>query len=213
MATIRFQIGPGSTADATYGPAPPRSLITLSELQYAVYPFTDRFEVPFTIYGNSTVLAEIRQRYQDWPMDLREIRSFESFESTGYLITPLRARHTPGEDCVNYLIERDGRRLVYATDTGVWPEDTFKYLEGNPIHLLVLECTNAFQPSTYLGHLDLESFTYVVNRLRSSGCLVEGSRVVTTHHAAAGGARFCDLESVLAPLGAEPGFDGMLIEV
>lgn len=187
--------------------------LTLSELQYAVYPFTERFEVPFPIYANATVLDEIRRRYPDWPIDLCEVRSFETFESSGYRISPLRARHTPGEDCVNYLIERDGRRLVYATDTGVWSDETFEFLIGTQVHLLVLECTNAFQPSTYLGHLDMEGFSYMIKRLRSSGVLANDSRVITTHHSAAGGARHCDLPSALAPLGAEPGYDGMLLEV
>jgi len=187
--------------------------LTLSELQYAVYPFTDRFEVPFPIYGNATVIGEIRNRYIDWPMDLHEVRSFETFESSGYRISPLRARHTPGEDCLNFLIEREGKRLVYATDTGVWPDETFEFLLGTHVDLLVLECTNAFQPSTYLGHLDMDGFGYMLNRLRTTKVLGSDSRVVTTHHSAAGGARYCDLQAALAPLGAEPGYDGMLIRV
>ncbi len=187
--------------------------LTLSELQYALFPFTESFESPFPIFANPTVLDEIRRRYPDWPLELHEIRSFCPFESAGYRINPLRARHTPGEDCFNFLIERGGRRLVYATDTGVWSDETFEALKGAALHLLVIECTNAFQPSSYLGHLDLDGLGYVLNRLRATGAVTADTRVVTTHHAAQGGARHCDLHAALAPLDAEPGFDGMLIEV
>jgi phosphoribosyl 1,2-cyclic phosphate phosphodiesterase len=187
--------------------------LTLSELQYAVHPFTDRLEMPFPIFGNETVIDQIAFRYQDWPMELIKIRSFETFESAGYKITPLRARHTPGEECFNFLIEREGRRLIYATDTGVWTDETFEYLAGTVVHLLVLECTNAFRPATYLGHLDFDGFRYMLERMRKGGTLTEESRIVTTHHAATGGARHCDLQGTLAPLGAEPGYDGMIIEV
>ena len=186
--------------------------LALDQLQYALYPFTDRLEMPFPIFGNATVLDLIRARYPDWPMELVEIHAFETFASVGYRITPLRARHTPGEECLNFLIEREGRRLVYATDTGVWPDETFAHLRDDPLDLLVIECTNALRPSPYVGHLDLDGLTYVLGRLRAEGVLRASTRIVTTHHSALGGARHCDLCAALAPLGAEPGFDGMRLE-
>ncbi len=187
--------------------------LAVDELQYALYPFTDRHEMPFPIFGNTTVLRLIRERYPEWPMELIEIHAFVPFESAGYRITPLRARHTPGEECLNFLVEREGRRLVYATDTGVWPEETFAFLADRPLDLFIVECTNTFRPSSYMGHLDLDGLGYMLGRLRNGGSLVSSTRIVTTHHAAIGGARHCDLRTALAPLGAEPGFDGMLLEV
>ena len=185
----------------------------ISQLQYALYPFTASHALPFPIYGNEVVLEKIQAHYPDWPFDLVRMAPFEPFETAGYRITPLRARHTPDEECFNFLIERDGRKLVYATDTGVWPEETIAHLRGVRLDLLVVECTNAFQPSTYLGHLDLQSLSYLLSRLREVGTLDAASRVVTTHHSAAGGARHCDLVPALAQLDAEPGYDGMLLEV
>ena len=185
----------------------------ISQLQYALYPFTESHALPFPIYGSDTVLDKIRAAYPDWPFELIRMAAFEPFESAGYRITPLRARHTPGEECFNFLIERDGRRLVYATDTGVWPEETLDYVRGVRLDLFVVECTNAFCPSDYLGHLDLQTLGDLLRRLREGGTLDRTSRVVTTHHSAAGGARHCDLIPALLPLGAEPGYDGMLLLV
>lgn len=187
--------------------------LNLAELQYALYPFTDEVEMPFPIGANSTVLDIIRDRYRNWPMELVELQSFQPYHSTGYQIVPLKATHTPGEECFNFLIEREGRRLIYATDTGIWSDETIDFLRNVELDLLVIECTNAYVPSTYLGHLDFEGLSYVLDRLRTNGTLHGSSRVVTTHHAASGGARHCDLVTVLAPLGAEPGYDGMLITV
>ena len=187
--------------------------LALPELQYALYPFTDALALPFPIFANATVLDAIRARYPKWPLELIELRAFVPFESAGYRITPLRARHTPGEECFNYMIERAGRRLVYATDTGVWPDETFEALRGVRIDLLVVECTNAFCPMEYVGHLDLKGLAAMLARLRAEGSLEASGRVVTTHHAAAGEARHCDLEEALRPLGAEPGYDGVLLQV
>ena len=187
--------------------------LALAELQYALYPFTEAYEMRFPIFANPTVLGEIEARYPGWPLELVEIQAFSPYRTTGYEITPLRARHTPGEECLNFLIERRGRRLIYATDTGVWSDETIDFLKNAPIDLFVIECTNAFQPSTYIGHLDLDGLAYMLSRLRRGGTLTASTRIVTTHHAAVGGARHCDLRTALATLGAEPGFDGMLIEV
>ena len=187
--------------------------LALSELQYALYPFTEELELPFPIYASPTVLDLIRERYADWPMELVEIRAFQSVETAGYRFVPLRAHHTPGEECFNFMVEREGRSLIYATDTGIWSDETLDFLRGGRIDLLVIECTNAYVPSSYEGHLDFEGLAYVLDRLRLGGTLTASSRVVTTHHSAAGGARHCDLVSALAPLGAEPGYDGMLLTV
>ena len=187
--------------------------LAISELQYALYPFTDAYELPFPIYGSSTVLDIVRERYDEWPMELFELTAFKAVESAGYRFLPLLARHTPGEECFNFLVERDGRSLIYATDTGIWPDETFESLRSYRIDLLVIECTNAYEPSSYDGHLDFEGLAYVLERLRIGGTLTASSRVVTTHHAASGGARHCDLVSALAPLGAEPGYDGMVLTV
>ena len=187
--------------------------LDLAQLQYALYPFTEEMALPFPIFANDTVLEAIRERYPDWPMDLVSLRPFEAFESAGYRITPLLARHTPSEECLNFLIEREGRRIVYATDTGIWPEETFACMAGIAIDLLVVECTNALCDSPYEGHLNLHTLGEMLRRLREIGVLDAETRVVTTHHAAAGCARHGDLLDALAPLGAAPGFDGMLVDV
>lgn len=187
--------------------------LALSELQYALHPFTDAVEMPFPIFANPTVVRAIEGRYPGWPLELVPIRAFDPFESASYRISPVRARHTPGEECLNFLVERAGKRLVYATDTGVWGEETLEYLRGVRTDLFVVECTNALRPSDYVGHLDLDGLGTLLERLRSGGTIDAGTRVVTTHHAAAGGARHGDLVEALAPLGAEPGYDGMLLTV
>lgn len=187
--------------------------LCLAELQYALFPFTSAFELPFTIMANSTVLGLIRDRYPEWPMDLVELAPFQWVSDAGYEICPVRANHTPGEECFNYVVRREGRTLLYATDTGIWPEETFAFLKGLKLDLLVIECTNAFRPASYAGHLDMEGLRYVVDRLRKEEGLAADGRVITTHHAASGGARHCDLETALVPIGAVPGYDGLVIEV
>jgi phosphoribosyl 1,2-cyclic phosphate phosphodiesterase len=185
--------------------------LAAGEIQYALYPFTDHLCMPYTIYGNPHVCARFATRYPDWPLDLVETASFQPFTHLDYRITPIRARHKEDEDSQNLVIEHEGRTLCYATDTGVWPHETFSFLDRFKVDLLVIECTDGINKGTYEGHLDVAACIGVVQALRETGVLAMSSRVVTTHHASSGSARHCDLERALGKHGIEPGYDGMVI--
>jgi phosphoribosyl 1,2-cyclic phosphate phosphodiesterase len=187
--------------------------LAVSEIQYALYPFTELEQLPFTIYGNAKIKQLIRARYPYWPIEFVEMTSFGEYRHADYKITALPANHEIEEECLNLLFERDGQTLLYATDTGIWKDPTFEFLAGKRLDCLVIECTEGFNDSSYLGHLNFERLKVVLARLRESGAVHDGTRVVTTHHAHSGGACHDDLERVLGEMGAEPGFDGQVIEV
>ena len=185
----------------------------ISEIQYALYPFVSADNLPFTVFANAAIIQMIRDRYPEWPMELVQTASFQPYTHGPYRVTPIAANHIEGEDCHNLLIERDGRKLLYATDTGIWKRETFHYLKSVSIDALVIECTDGFVPSGYSGHLDIQSCVKVVGMLREGGTLGPDSQIFTTHHSHAGGARHCDLERALAPFGITPGYDGLEIEI
>jgi len=122
----------------------------------------------FTVYGNSTVTAKIWERYPEWPLEVNTTRSFCSFTHANYLVTPVRAKHGGcEEDAHNLLIERGGKTFFYATDTGIWPDETWFRLRDFHVDAMVIECTNGFVPTDYDGHLSIEQCIGVVDRLRS----------------------------------------------
>lgn len=187
--------------------------INVNELQYALFPFTDLDHLPYTVYGNAVVLGKIRARYPDWPMELVETHSNVCFEHGPYRVTPVRARHIPCEDCHNLIIQRDGKTFFYATDTGVFHEETLQYLKRFTIDAMVIECTDGFCTQDYEGHLDIKECLAMVNRMRRDGTLRADAQIITTHHSVRGLARHCDLEAALRPHGIEPGYDGLTFEV
>lgn len=188
--------------------------LATSELQYALYPFTEADHARFAIFGNATVLACIHERFPDWPIETHLTQAFQPFEIHGHRITPILATHGGGaEECHNLLIERDGKTILYATDTGEYAPQTFEFLQGRAVDLLVIECTDGRAPSGYRGHLDLVSLEMMLSRMRRDGALAAGARVVTTHHAARGDATHGELMELLEPLGAEPGFDGIMLTI
>ncbi|MEQ1821812.1 MAG: MBL fold metallo-hydrolase [Fimbriimonadaceae bacterium] len=186
---------------------------SISELQYFLYPFSSRTEMPFPIYANEVICNQIRQHYPDWPFDLVQTRSFDTFDMGSYKLTPVSAHHMDDEDAQNLLFERDGKTVLYATDTGKWFDQTWDFLRGKRLDLLIIECTNGVAYSDYDGHLGVESLGSVLDRLRQQGTLDSVTPVASTHHSHNGEATYRELVEVLQPLGVTAGFDGLTVSV
>jgi phosphoribosyl 1,2-cyclic phosphate phosphodiesterase len=185
---------------------------TVSEIQYALYPFNPNEYTPFTIYCNPTIAWLIWERYPDWPLDVVTTEVFKTFNIGNYRMTPVLAKHAEPEECQNLIFEKDGRRFGYMTDTGWWPEITWEYLQNARLDAMVIECTDGLHDSGYDGHLALEELVGVVERLRKSEALAPNAPILTTHHSHLGGFHE-ELEAAMAPHGIQPGFDGLEISI
>lgn len=185
---------------------------SIDELQYAVYPFNDMEFFGFPIFGNQVVCRRIIERYPDWPFEVTETKSFVPIQIAEYKVTPIEANHKRDEDSHNFLIQDDTSTLLYATDTGYWFDDTWKFLEGAQIDCMVLECSEGFAPTPYNGHLDCEEFVAVIDRLRRIGALSEHCQIATTHHSHNGNATHDDLVRFFTEHSVTVGYDGLSIE-
>lgn len=185
----------------------------LDEIQYGLPPFNQESYLGYTIYGNEAICHRLAERYPDWPIELVQTRSFESYSLAEYTITPVSAYHMEHEDAQNILIQRDGRTFLYGTDTGIWRESTWEFLASYRLDALVLECTAGQLEADYWGHLGLTSFLQVVERLRTSGILKPEARVVSTHHSHQGEMTYAELSEALTPHSVKAGYDGYEFEV
>lgn len=184
----------------------------VDELQYALYPFSDFEYAGFQIFGNAAVCRRIMEAYPEWPFEIHMTESFQTLEHDGYKVTPVRAKHKESEDAHNFLFECTGSTLMYATDTGVWPEETWEFLQGWKLDTLVIECTEGFVHTPYNGHLDVKDLLLVVERLQSMGVVHSETVMATTHHSHNGDATHAELEEALGPHGILVGYDGMTLE-
>ncbi len=187
--------------------------LAIDELQYALYPFNDFEYVGFQVYANALICRQIIERYPEWPFELFMTKSFEPFEHGGYKISPIRAMHKEDEDAHNLIFQAAGQTFLYGTDTGIWEEPTWEYLQDFSLDLLVIECTEGFVQTPYSGHLDIKDCLAVLERLRKQGTIHDKTRIVTTHHSHNGDATHEELERALNPHGVEIGYDGMRIEI
>jgi phosphoribosyl 1,2-cyclic phosphate phosphodiesterase len=151
-------------------------------------------------------------------LSARPIAPFQLFEVGPYRVHSLQALHDPDQlVALLYLIERDGRCLFYATDTGELPEETWAYLAsfrsaGGRIHLVAMDHTFGLQ-GRVVGHMNWEQFTEQTARLRSEGVLAAEARVFAHHLAHHSHPSHEELAVFAAERGYEIAYDGLVVEV
>jgi len=113
---------------------------------------------------------------------LHLVAPFQTFAVGPYRVSTVLAAHDPALVPLLYIIERDGRSLFYATDTGPLPEATWEALRawGGRFDVVIMDHTLGFgAPSP--RHLNGEQFRAEITRLRDLELLAVDARVYATH--------------------------------
>ncbi|MCI8517948.1 MAG: hypothetical protein HFG75_13950 [Hungatella sp.] len=165
------------------------------------------------VYGNETTQAKFQEAVRLYRgierfVEFRRLEPFETFfTEDGYEVTSLLADHNQLEKSLMYLVKRDAGQILYAHDTGIFPECTWKFLEGSRLDLVSLDCT-ALSRDWRQGHMGFGAVDEVRDRLREMGCIGEGTRLVLNHFAHFGDfthEKICEMEN---PKGYEVAYDG-----
>ena len=118
-----------------------------------------------------------------------ELHSFPSYVPVrvgGMEVFAIESNHTahgPNEHALNYVFSREGEKLLYAADTGLYSEENLRALAGMGIQTLVMEGTFGdvpVNPET-ATHLNAEHFVLQLQRLLDSGAQAQDARVYMTH--------------------------------
>lgn len=116
------------------------------------------------------------------PVTLRPLTAGDVVRLAGYEVRVLPAAHDAfGECCLYDVTAPDAARLLYATDTGPWPEGFRESVTGlTPYDLVLLDETYGDRPREG-GHHDLVSFAGAIGDLREWGLADQRTRIVATH--------------------------------
>ncbi|MCK9253961.1 MAG: MBL fold metallo-hydrolase [Clostridiales bacterium] len=142
------------------------------------------------------------------------VKAFEPFSAGPYQVVPLLADHAPECEPVIYRISRADRTLLYAHDTGYFPEATWQYLadSGELLNLVSLDCT-ALQLDWRRGHMGLAACAEVRQRLFGLGLADSQTCFVINHFSHNGGLIHDELVPVAARLGFQVAYDGLTLPV
>jgi phosphoribosyl 1,2-cyclic phosphate phosphodiesterase len=152
-----------------------------------------------------------------WNLTAHAVEPFRTYEVGPYRVRTVRAAHDPNILPVLYLIERDGRCLFYATDTGELPTETWAHLaalarDGQRIHMVAMDHTFGLAARVE-GHMNWEQFTEQMARLRMEGLLADEARVFAHHVAHHSNPCHEELAEFAAAHGYEVAYDGLVVEV
>ena len=166
-----------------------------------------------TIYGNDKLLSKYNAMYGNGEhligkLRCQELQEYVTVNLEGYEITPLLASHDRSEKCFIYLIEKDGKRLLYGNDTGLFPEPTWDYLSGKKLNLVSLDCTHLkYKEGT--NHMGIPDVLEAKERLRHIGCIDDATKVVITHFTHNGHMMHDEIVEAVAPHDIIVAYDGL----
>lgn len=182
-----------------------------------------------TIYGNAAVGRVVEEVLSD-EIAFRPVTAFRPIQVEGYRVTPLEAVHCtsnrPGaawpvmfdgvsynrsEETLIYLIEKDGKSLLYAHDTDELTPDNLAYLAGKKLDLVSLDCTNGGGHYDYVGHMGADDNLKVRERMLANGA-ADAHTVFVANHFSHNGIRPYEEMQRLMP-GFVIAYDGLEIEI
>jgi len=142
----------------------------------------------FNLYGSDVTFEKVRRMIEN---DIRERYTFTVFEPyktydvNGWQVSAITANHSRSINSLNYIIERENKSVLYATDSG-YPDDKFfefiQNRDGRPFDLVTLDCAWTNIPK-HIDHMNIDDNLDVVIRLKAMGKTHEGTRYFITHFA------------------------------
>ncbi len=119
-----------------------------TEIELLREPFALNRPNRFNIYGNKRVKEKIWDRVPniselESSFSFTYAKPFQPIEIKDYKVIPLLALHDGSEECLFYQITQSDKTILYAHDTGSFPEQTINYLKINKVYmdLVSFDCT------------------------------------------------------------------------
>lgn len=176
-------------------------------------------EKPLVVYATEAGYNQVAEclKSDNVPEDrvrAEKIVPFVPFEAEGYKFTALKADHDQSAGAVFYIIEHEGKTMLYAHDTGYFPEESWGYLakSGLCFDFVSLDCTNGFLEYSG-GHMGLVPCVKVYEKLTELGLCDGHTKACLNHFSHNGaGATYEKMCEAAKEHGFEVSYDGMTVE-
>ena len=172
------------------------------------------------VYGNEAVEkafydAVLIDRFKVHPLDdsvkFIRLEPFGDFEAQGYHIIPVPADHDKRETCLIYIIEKEGKCLLYGHDTGLnLSEEAWERIFSYKYDLVSMDATMG-QQKTNGYHMGLGDDVELIRLLEEKGCVHRDTVKVINHFSHNGGMTHRELERFAGERGMIAAYDGMKV--
>lgn len=142
---------------------------------------------PLTIVGNEKcgelLAAELLKKHESdggGRLQFLRIRPYVPLRLGDHTVTAVKANHKPSEEALNYVVERDGKKLLYAHDTGEFLPETLAFLKGMALDFVSMDCTSGLH-DTGDHHMGLPNCRRMRDSLVRSGAARPGAVFALSH--------------------------------
>lgn len=169
-----------------------------------------------TLFGDRVIMSLVEGAFTvgEARLRLRPISPYRQYKADGYRIAAIPANHKTGirgEIALNYIIERGGRAVLYASDTGPYSSEVLEYLLKRRFDAIVVECTMGRRSSEH--HMNYESVLAFHQWAKGVGVIKEDGRFIATHFAHDGCGTYPDVRAILRPHGIIVAHDGLRVRI
>lgn len=169
-----------------------------------------------TLFGDGAIMPLVEGAFAVGRarLRLRPISPYRKYVAKGYRIVPIPANHETdikGEIPLNYIIQRGGRTILYASDTGPYPPKVLDFLLKWRFDAIIAECTMGHKFTEH--HMNYESVLGFRQWADGAGVLNRGARFIATHFAHDGCGTYTETKYILQPHGIEVAYDGLRVRI
>jgi phosphoribosyl 1,2-cyclic phosphate phosphodiesterase len=188
-----------------------------NDLLFRKPPYGWGVETPLQIFGNETVKQKFdalefhKDELLSASVKMHLVEPFVPIVFGKYTVTPLLATHDKRERCYFYSIACENKCLLYAHDTGHFPEATNDFIKGTRFDVISMDCTMGSLKDGN-NHMGLADNRQLVKTLRALGCLDEKTKIVVNHFSHNGGLLHEEIEENVKEDGFIVAYDSMTIE-
>ncbi|MGC4043872.1 MAG: MBL fold metallo-hydrolase [Armatimonas sp.] len=185
------------------------------ELQYLSPNFAPNRTAPLYVWATDELIrkmyGEMAHFFEPAPLLFHAVEPLRSYKVGGLGVTPIMAHHKRDELCLNYIFQKDGKRVLYASDTGWYDPPTWEFLEGDGVELdlVVLECGKGISENSYDGHMSLNDCIRFRERLVAANTIKPDTPIYLTHICHTGQLLHDELVERAAPHGLLVAYDGL----
>lgn len=182
-------------------------------------------EEVFHMYASKPAADMIKEIIESFELngivELHCVKPFDEFiVLEKYKITVFPADHANDnakEDwcAVFYLIEDGEKTLLYAHDTGYFPESVWDYLEKKrpSLSMVSLDCTGGDLNALTKNHMGLNACKEVRERLEKIGCVTDDTVFYINHFSHNCGHTYAELVPIASRHGFEVSYDGCEVQI
>ena len=170
-----------------------------------------------TVAGNVACgkkLSSVDNYVQKGKMNFEVLHAGDVKLYNGIKVTACPARHDPGQECLVFILEKDGKTFFYGHDSGYYLEETWEMLKGRHLDLALLECTCGVREAGMTGgHQGFPDNIKVRERMLRENIADHSTIFCLSHFSHNGGMDYDDAVAAAVPKGFIVAYDGIVLEI